>query len=192
MILKENMMYFQKGECIQKLKDYGKKIWDMNFESSSSKEIFSYPNNVIKKIEKTNFSFISEKEKETILKLLNKEKNGSDKAENEIFEQKFFFFFALLDFIVREKISHKLFYQGEMGYFSGEFKNELGYIQDVNECNPISFYSDSTRKPTINFDVRFETLAKNIGKNFISDMEMKDYLSLLKRYSKFKKSVEEF
>lgn len=187
MILKNNMAYFNSGESYEKIKEYAEKLWKFECEN----ELFSSSDNIIKKIKAANFYFINDKEKETIIKLLNKEKKGCSEKENEIFEQKFFFFFALIDFILREKITHSFLYDDQRGFFRGEFRKELEYIQNVNECNPISFYSDENRKPKINFNVKIETFVKNIGKNFISDMNLQDYLDLFEVYNKFKKSIEE-
>lgn len=187
MILKSNLVYFQSGELHEKIKEYGKKLWNENYENS----VFSGAEDIIEKVNKAQFSFISLEEKETILSLLKKEKTSLNNFENNIFEQKFFFFFALLDFILRENIEHKFFYEENCGYFSGIFSKEIQYIEHVNDTNPISFYADfDGKKPKINFNVKFENLIRNIGKNFISDMLMEDYLELFKRYLKFKKSIE--
>lgn len=188
MIKKENMVYFHKNETSEHIKSYANKLWSYKHNDS----IFQSDDEcLLEKIKSHTFVILNPREKGNLIDLLKKEKDGFLKLEQEIFDQKFFFFFALLDFIIRNKISHVFKYEGDAGYFEGEFKDEFSKIQQINDTNPLSFYSYGEKKKLLNLSTSFESVAKKIGMYFISDMLEDEYTTLLKRYISFKKSVEQ-
>lgn len=188
MIKKDNMVYFQKNETIENIKIYSNKLWSYNYGDSI---INNGKENLLEKINVHNFVVLSSKEKGTLIDLLKKENEGLINLEKDIFEQKFFFFFALLDFIMSNKIPHVFKYEGNAGYFDGEFRKEFNDIQHVDDTNPLSFYSYEEKKISLNFSKSFDSVAKKIGMYFISDMLEEEYTGLLKRYVSFKRSVEQ-
>lgn len=188
MIKKDNMVYFHKNETSDSIKTYANKLWSYNYDDS----IFnSGADCLLEKIKANIFVILNTKEKGSVIDLLKKEKEGILKLEDDIFEQKFFFFFALLDFVMRNKIPHVFKYEGNAGYFDGEFRDDFNKIQQVNDTSPLSFYSYGEKKTTLNFSNSFESVAKKIGMYFLSDMLEDEYTALLKRYISFKKSVEQ-
>lgn len=85
MILKNNMAYFNSGESYEKIKEYAEKLWKFECEN----ELFSSSDNIIKKIKAANFYFINDKEKETIINLLNKEKKVVQKKRMKFLNKSF-------------------------------------------------------------------------------------------------------
>lgn len=188
MLTKDNLIYFDENETSKSIKDYAKKLWNSRADDPTVKLEHV---ELIQKIQSYDFCFLDEKEKEQVVNLLQKENVGLENAENEIFEKKFFFFFALLDFIIRKKIPHELKYLDNMNCvasFEGEFGKEFENIQDAGGTNPLSFYSSDYVK--IDFSKKFTSVAKRIGKYFICDMLEEEYSQLLKKYVAFKAEVE--
>lgn len=186
MIIDENKVYFNKDEDLNSIKDYAENLWKAKFNLG----LYIGNQNIIKNVEGYDFSFLNMKEKEQIVSLLKKEREGERQIENNIFDKKIFFFFALLDFIVSNKIPHRFKYDGEAGYFEGIFQKEFLNIENINGANPLSFYSMKKKKPQLDLNACFISVAEQVRENFISDMTKKEYNEYLAGYIKFKKEIE--
>lgn len=74
---------------------------------------------------KRKFSHLTRKEISIMKDLFKKEKSLREKTQKNIYEQRFYFFFALLDYILRNNIKHDFiwlnsFYQDQyQGFFKG-------------------------------------------------------------------------
>ncbi|EPP7234263.1 hypothetical protein ACTOJ1_001205 [Shigella flexneri] len=196
MISKNNLFFFEDNdsfssihEIFQKISENEKNIMSKLWENDKSSIT-----PIIKLLSNYNYELLNNKEAQNILSLLKKEENHLKIKENDIYEQRFYLFFALLDFIERKNIKHSFNYSLcdsiYIGSFEGEFYNELNSIQMVCDCNVFSFYIDEgKRKPTFNFNDEWKKVAQKIGRSFICDMELKEYSSFIRKYEKFRNSI---
>ena len=127
MIIIDNFYYLKNTDTISDIhKAFNKlskiekevKLYDFEYGTSSL-------DNVIENVMKRKFSHLTRKEISIMKDLFKKEKSLREKTQKNIYEQRFYFFFALLDYILRNNIKHDFiwlnsFYQDQyQGFFKG-------------------------------------------------------------------------
>lgn len=196
MISKNNLFFFEDNDSFSSIHKLFQKFAEneKNIKLRLKQNENSSMTQIIKSLNNYNYELLNIEEKQSILNLLKKEENHLLVKENNIYEQRFYLFFALLDFIERKNIEHSFKYcLCEFNYiasFHGEFSNELNSIEKVCDCAVLNFYIEINKnKPIINFNDGWKKLAQKIGRNFICDMELKEYSSFIKKYEKFRNSI---
>lgn len=203
MKLSDKYVFFEDSDSVQQIKTYFKELLKKERELESREHGVSdllgatslTLTELIAQIELINFTTLNDEEVAQVKALLKKEEsNISDDFQN-FFSLKIIAGLSLIDFISRniEKYPHELTYSKEydihIGEFSGVFEKELQEIQIVLGDNPISFYVPSDKTPPIlDFSKSFSKIANIIKRNFIADMSLDEFNSILANYSKFKQS----
>lgn len=195
MITKNNFVFFNTDESFSSVHQYYKNLSEQESKNNNALYSVNSVESVIENIKKFEFSYLNESEKTSILKLLEKEQKGAAQDNADIYEKKIYLFFATLDFIERSKAPHSFDYIEEdslkIGYFVGEFADELNEIQSVSGENVLMFSNSLKKPPTINWNNGWKELAQKLGRAFACDIELKEYSAFLKKYEKFRNSILE-
>lgn len=176
-----------------------KELSDAEFRSTNSLAV----KNVLKEINNLKFLSLTNDEINTMKSLLEKEKNNIENEGNVFFTFKMTAFISLVDYLIRNKdlFPHEFSYDkidfndDYHGVFNGEFKEELFEVQAIFGSNPISFFmpnrqEGSKKMPMINFNKSLGYNMKIISKNFLGDLDEKEFNEYVDNYIDFKKQLE--
>lgn len=128
-------------------------------------------------------------------------KKELDEGNTAYYLQRFYSFFALLDFIQRnfEKYPHtmkwkKAYHQdcSEYAEFEGFFGEMIQGIQGVDGCNPLSFYKyplNSVKFPILKFDQSLCSTVKKL-EYYVGDEDFSTIQKMFNDYQNFSKKCK--
>lgn len=197
MIIIDNFFYFNNTDTISdihkafnKLSKIEKEVKFYDFEYGTGSL-----DNVIENAMKCKFSHLTRKEISIIKDLFKKEKSLREKTQKNIYEQRFYFFFALLDYIIRNDIKHDFiwlnsFYQDQyQGFFKGKFSNELNSMETIGNEPVFNFDFYGTTTPCIKWDSGFNNVVLFISNNFLEGDNKRKYNKIFRKYQEIKKNI---
>lgn len=196
MIIINNFYYFENSDKISDIRKVFKELLKSEKEtdchsSSSDEESLS---SVIKDINNLKFRHLSQEEKTVIKKLFMKENKCRIEKRKNICEQRFYFYFALLDYIVRNKLKHDLHWDirnhsnGIQTFFLGKFSEELNSMETICE-EPFFNFTLDIEKPIIPWDINWEKTSLAISNVFLPIEMKKEYDKFSQKY---KKNIREY
>lgn len=190
--MKNNLIYFKDSTTEKVIEQHFKKLneeydkIDSYYSSGADRQLDYF----IQNIDDMNLNFTTEKQKNNIKNLLKKERKLNIQQSLSFDRKAIASFFALLDYLERNKNKYKTFIHFELngtlfsGQFKGDFAKELNYLDDFNIIFLTKHISELQKEDSFNWDFQdnFILTINEIKKTFLGDLEVSVFDEVLKEY----------